>query len=46
MMISKDIGIVIFGYNRPSHLMRVLIALEDYKIKKFIFFRRSKRLKG
>ena len=30
-MISKDIGIVIFGYNRPSHLMRVLIALEDYK---------------
>ena len=38
MMISKDIGIVIFGYNRPSHLMRVLIALEDYKIKKIHFF--------
>ena len=30
-MISKDIGIVIFGYNRPSHFMRVLIALEDYQ---------------
>lgn len=38
MIISKDIGIVIFGYNRPSHLMRILIALEDYKIKKIHFF--------
>ena len=38
MIISKDIGIVIFGYNRPSHLMRTLIALEDYKIKKIHFF--------
>ena len=26
-------GITIFAYNRPSHLRRVLIALEDYKIK-------------
>ena len=26
-------GIAIFAYNRPSHLRRVLIALEDYRIK-------------
>jgi hypothetical protein len=27
------IGIAIFAYNRPSHLKRLLIALEDYNIK-------------
>ena len=28
----KKIGILVFAYNRPSHLKRVLIALEDCKI--------------
>ena len=28
-----NIGILVFAYNRPSHLKRVLIAIEDYKIK-------------
>ena len=33
----KNIGIAIFAfYNRPSHLRRVFIALEDYKIKNSI----------
>tara|TARA_B100000579_G_scaffold407984_1_gene395691 strand:+ start:571 stop:1401 length:831 start_codon:yes stop_codon:yes gene_type:complete len=32
-MLPKKIGIALFVYNRPSHLRRVLIALEDYKIK-------------
>lgn len=32
------IGIAIFAYNRPSHLKRLLIALEDYKIKKISAF--------
>ena len=27
-----NIGILVFAYNRPSHLKRVLIAIEDYKI--------------
>ncbi len=31
-------GIAIFTYNRPSHLRRVLIALEDYKINKIVVF--------
>lgn len=31
-------GIAIFTYNRPSHLRRVLIALEDYKIEKIVVF--------
>lgn len=34
MKISNKIGILVFAYNRPSHLRRVLIALEDYKINK------------
>ena len=32
-MNNNKTGIAIFAYNRPSHLRRVLIALEDYKIK-------------
>lgn len=36
MKIDKNIGICIFAYNRPSHLRRVLIAIEDYKIKNII----------
>lgn len=32
MKIPKDTAVAIFAYNRPSHLRRVLIALEDYKI--------------
>ena len=38
MKISNDTAVILFGYNRPSHLMRVLIALEDYNIKKIHFF--------
>ena len=30
---SNELGIGIFAYNRPSHLRRVLISLENYKIK-------------
>lgn len=33
----KD-GIIIFAYNRPSHLRRLLISLEDYNIKKANIF--------
>ena len=29
----KDYSILIFSYNRPSHLKRVLISLESYKEK-------------
>ena len=32
--ISKKDTIAIFAYNRPSHLRRVLISLENYKIPK------------
>ena len=38
MKIPKNTGIILFGYNRPSHLMRTLISLEDYKIKHVNFF--------
>ncbi len=38
MKISNDTAIALFGYNRPSHLTRVLIALVDYNIKKIHFF--------
>ncbi len=38
MIVSKNIGIALFAYNRPSHLRRVLIALEDYKIDKIHIF--------
>ena len=37
MLINSNIGIAIFAYNRPSHLRRVLIAIEDYKIKNPIY---------
>ena len=30
---KKEICIALFAYNRPSHLKRVIISLEDYKIK-------------
>ena len=38
MIIPNNIGIALFAYNRPSHLRRVLIALEDYKIDKIHIF--------
>ena len=38
MKIPLTTGIVIFAYNRPSHLKRVLIALEDYKVKAVTIF--------
>ncbi len=38
MKLSSNIGLAIFAYNRPSHLKRVLIALEDYKINKATIF--------
>ena len=38
MIIQKNTAILLFGYNRPSHLRRVLIALEDYKIRNINFF--------
>ena len=34
MKINSNLGILVFAYNRPSHLRRVLISLEDYKIQK------------
>ena len=30
-------ALVIFAYSRPSHLKRVLIAIQDYKIKNKIY---------
>ena len=36
--ISKKDTIAIFAYNRPSHLRRVLISLENYKIPKAYIF--------
>ncbi len=36
MIDYRSTAIIIFAYNRPSHLKRVLFALEDYGIK--IFF--------
>ena len=38
MKLGKDCCVAVFGYNRPSHLRRVLIALESYKLKKIYFF--------
>lgn len=32
-----DTALIIFAYSRPSHLKRVLIALQDYKIKNKIY---------
>ena len=33
-----DLGIGIFAYNRPSHLRRTLISLENNNIKKQLYF--------
>ncbi len=33
----KKIPIIIFAYNRPSHFKRVMIALQNYKIKNKIY---------
>lgn len=33
----KKIPIIIFAYNRPSHFKRVMIALQNYKIKNQIY---------
>ena len=38
MKFPNSTGIAIFAYNRPSHLKRVLIALEDYKVKAVTVF--------
>tara|TARA_B100001093_G_scaffold496161_1_gene541470 strand:- start:7729 stop:8559 length:831 start_codon:yes stop_codon:yes gene_type:complete len=38
MIDYKNTAIVIFAYNRPSHLKRVLVSLQDYGIKKFFVF--------
>ena len=34
----RDLSILLFGYNRPSHLRRLLISLENQKIKNDIYF--------
>ena len=34
----NSVGIAIFAYNRPSHLRRVLIALEDLNIRNIEVF--------
>ena len=38
MINYKNTAIVIFAYNRPSHLKRVLVSLQDYGIKNFFVF--------
>jgi hypothetical protein len=41
-----DTGILIFAYNRPSHLKRLIISLEDYGINKVnLFLDGAKNLK-
>ena len=32
MKLPNSLAIGVFAYNRPSHLRRVLISLENYKI--------------
>ena len=34
----KKVGVAVFAYNRPSHLRRVLIALEDLNIRSIEVF--------
>lgn len=34
----RDLCILLFGYNRPSHLRRLLISLENQKIKNNVYF--------
>ena len=36
-LLSKGTSIAIFAYNRPSHLRRLLISLENYNIKGLCF---------
>ena len=36
--LNKNLCIAVFAYNRPSHLRRVLIALENYKINSVNLF--------
>ena len=38
MKLPDNLTIAVFAYNRPSHLRRVLISLEDYKIKNIDLF--------
>lgn len=38
MINYKKTATIIFAYNRPSHLKRVLVSLEDYGLKKFFIF--------
>ena len=38
MNLPDNLTIAVFAYNRPSHLRRVLISLEDYKIKNIDLF--------
>lgn len=38
MSSSSNTAILLFGYNRPSHLKRVLISLEDYRVRNIYFF--------
>ena len=37
-LLSKGTSIAIFAYNRPSHLRRLLISLENYNIKQAYVF--------
>ena len=43
MNLDKKCCVAVFGYNRPSHLRRLLIALENHKLKEIYFFRWSKK---
>tara|TARA_B100001063_G_C16747634_1_gene548444 strand:+ start:167 stop:1003 length:837 start_codon:yes stop_codon:yes gene_type:complete len=38
MIKKKNLCIALFAYNRPSHLRRVLISLESYKIEQVYIF--------
>lgn len=38
MIDYKKTSTIIFAYNRPSHLKRVLVSLEDYGLKHFFIF--------
>ena len=38
MNLDKKCCVAVFGYNRPSHLRRLLIALENHKLKEIYFF--------
>jgi len=38
MNLNKNCCIAVFGYNRPSHLRRLLIALENHNLREIYFF--------